>query len=81
MELMDEESRRAYPAIHLLVRHGGLIATGLSLLIPLLGLWAWLTGSSILLLLGGIAGGLIAYLFLRSYVEMARIIADMLLPK
>ena len=81
MDLMDEESRRAYPAIYLLVRHGSGIATGLAALIPLAGLWAWLAGYSILLLAGGVLGGLIAYLFLRSYVEMARLIADMLLPK
>ena len=81
MDLMDEDSRRAYPAMYFLVRHGNGIAAILAALIPLAGLWAWLAGYSVLLLVGGVLCGPIAYLFLRSYVEMARLIADMLLPK
>ena len=67
--------------MHNLVRFILIIGFAGSATTLLAGLWAWLAGYSVLLLVGGVLYGPIAYLFLRSYVEMARLIADMLLPK
>jgi 4-hydroxybenzoate polyprenyltransferase len=70
-----------YPTIKLIVERGGLIAAAIAIL-PLL-------GGAVLLLLGvhwfalaagAVAAG-VAYFLMKSYVELVRVIADMLLPK
>ncbi len=81
MQLMDEESRKSYPAIFILVTQGKFIALFVGVLIPIASLWAWLSGGPAYMIAIGFIGGLIVYLLLRSYVEMAQIMADMLLPK
>lgn len=71
-----------YPTIKLIVERGDLIARAVALL-PLLG------GVAVVLLLGvhwlavvaGAVGSAVLFLLMKSYVELVRVIADMLLPK
>jgi hypothetical protein len=67
--------------LHLLLRWGRPIAVGLACLVAAGGVWAaWSTGSVLWGLLGvGIAA--VGYCLLLSYVELVRLITDMLLPK
>ncbi len=46
-----------------------------------LGIGLWVTGASIWFAVGGVCGGAFMYLIMRSYVELVRVIVDMLLPK
>jgi hypothetical protein len=70
-----------YPVVDLLVRHGTLVSAVIGAAPVVFGLLATATGSSWLFLAGGIAAGAIAFLLMKSYVEVVAIIADMLLPK
>lgn len=81
MNLMDEDSRRAYPAIYLFARHGGVIATLTGLIAPAVAVWLWMVGYGPIVLLCGVAAGGFIFLILRSYTELIRVIVDMLLPK
>lgn len=76
-----EDPNSQYRTLHFLVKHGDLVANGISLAALLLGPIVWL-------ILGWmwavpIAMGAAAFLLLilRSYVEMVSVIVDMLLPK
>lgn len=64
-----------------LVRYGGAFAVGLSLLVALCGIAAAAAGAGALAAVAGVALGGVAYVLLRSYVELVRVIVDMLLPK
>lgn len=70
-----------YPTLNLIVRHGESLAAVAGLL-PLLGaIAAFVLGAHwIMLPAGAVAGGFL-YLLLRSYVELVRVMADMLIPK
>jgi hypothetical protein len=81
MHSMNEDSRKSYPAVHLLVDHGGLLAILIALLVPIAAVWFWFSGYGVPVLVAGIISGLLVYLLMRSYVELVRIMADMLLPK
>lgn len=81
MELMDDASRKDYPAIHLLVKHGGNIAAGTALSVLFLTVWLWFTDYPWVLVAAFAIASPLIFLILRSYAEMVRIIADMLLPK
>jgi len=71
-----------YPTIKFIVERGDILAIVIAVL-PLCGAvalvvlfaWHWLA------LVAGIAGSLVLLLLMRSYVELVRVIADMLLPK
>ena len=71
-----------YPTIKLIIERGN----ALSMMIALLPLcaaaaaiagmpWQWLA------LAAGVAAAPVAYLLLKSYVELVRVMADMLIPK
>jgi hypothetical protein len=71
----------SYPTIKFIVERGNLLAIGIGLL-PLLGAVAlvilgvhWFA-----LIAGAVAAGVVFFL-MKSYVELVRVIADMLLPK
>ena len=72
---------QAYPVVRILVRYGNEIAIALAVVITLAGLaaavagygWGW--GPA-----GLLAGGFSGFL-MRSYVELVRIITDLLLPR
>lgn len=70
-----------YPAVRLLRRHGAWISVLFGLVPALAGVWAMLAFGGLGWLVGGVAAGAAAGFLMRSYVELVRIIADMLLPR
>jgi hypothetical protein len=70
-----------YPAVRLLRRHGNWIAIAFGVVPVLAGLWAMLALGSLVWLGVGIVVGAAAGFLMRSFVELVRIIADMLLPR
>jgi len=71
-----------YPTIRLIIERGNLLAVVIALL-PLCAAiaatagiaWHWLA------LGAGLISGAIIYLLLKSYVELVRVMADMLIPR
>ncbi|MEK7877729.1 MAG: hypothetical protein AAB325_16245 [Pseudomonadota bacterium] len=70
-----------YGTLHFLVRHGDWVAVIVALAPVVAGVLAWATGLSLVYAVAGILGGVFLYLIMRSYVELVRVIVDMLLPK
>lgn len=70
-----------YPAIRFIVERGNALALAIGVL-PLLGaiVLAALGVHWVVLLAGAVASAVV-YFLMRSYVELVRVIADMLLPK
>ena len=70
-----------YPTIKLIVEKGNALAAAIGLL-PLVGTLV-LAGFGVhwLVLAAGAVASAVVYLLMRSYVELVRVIADMLLPK
>jgi hypothetical protein len=70
-----------YPTIKLIVEKGDTIARVIAAL-PLLGaIGLVLLGVHWAALLGGVAAAGVLFFLMKSYVELVRVIADMLLPK
>jgi hypothetical protein len=70
-----------YPTLNLIVRHGESIAAAAGLL-PLLGaIAAFVLGVHWIIVPAGAGAGAFLYLLMRSYVELVRVMADMLIPK
>ena len=70
-----------YPTIKLIVERGNLIAAAVGVL-PLLGAIALVVlGVHWFALVAGVVAAAVLYFLMRSYVELVRVIADMLLPK
>lgn len=70
-----------YPMLYFLMRWGQVVAVGLALTVAAAGLWAAIsTGAWIWALVGIIASG-VGYGLALSYVELVKLIVDMLLPK
>ena len=67
-----------YPILNILVRHGNLLAVVLGLLPIAL---AAALGAASVMLGASIVGGVIFGFFVRSYVEMVRVVIDMLMPQ
>ena len=71
-----------YPTIRLLIERGNLLAVVIALL-PLCAAvaavagvaWHWLA------LIAALIAGAVVYLLLKSYVELVRVMADMLIPR
>ncbi len=76
-----ESADRPYPAVRLLRRHGNWFAVCFGLLFVGAGAWAAAAGHGTIWLLSGFLAGAFAAFLMRSYVELVRIIADMLLPR
>ncbi len=76
-----ESADRPYPAIRLLRRHGNWFALGLGVAPAAAGAWAAVAGHGAIWLVLGLAAGAFAAFLMKSYVELIRIIADMLLPR
>jgi hypothetical protein len=76
-----ESADAPYPAVRLLRRHGNWIAFGFGLVPLAAGAWAAYAAGNLAWLLGGIVAGAAVAFLMRSYVELVRIIADMLLPR
>jgi hypothetical protein len=71
----------AYRTLYFLVRHGDRVAIVVALAPLIAGLWAYAAGLSIGYAVAGVFGAAFLYLVMRSYVELVRVIVDMLLPK
>lgn len=71
----------SYRTLYFLVRHGDRVAILVALAPLVAGLWAYAAGLSIGYAVAGICGAAFLYLIMRSYVELVRVIVDMLLPK
>ena len=70
-----------YPTIKLIVDRGNALAAAIGLL-PFIGALVLAAfGVHWLVLAAGAVASAVAYLLMRSYVELVRVIADMLLPK
>lgn len=70
-----------YPTLRFLEKHGGWLAIAVALAAVAAGIVATALGASLWWLLGGAALGLVLFLLARSYVELIRLMTDMLLPK
>ena len=74
-------SAPTYPTLDLLVRHGDAIVWAVALAPALGGVIAWAAGLSIGYAIAGVVAAAFLFLIMRSYVELVRVIVDMLLPK
>jgi hypothetical protein len=71
----------AYPTIQFIVERGNALALAIGIL-PLLGAVAlFALGVHWFVLVAGLVASAVVYFLMRSYVELVRVIADMLLPK
>ena len=70
-----------YPTLRFLEKHGGWLAIGVGIAAFLVGVGATLLGASPWWLLAGAAAGALLFLLARSYIELIRLMTDMLLPK
>jgi hypothetical protein len=76
-----EETAPTYNTLHFLVRHGGRLATAVAVGTLLLGVLLSLVTGALWSLPIAVAAGAFMLLIMRSYVELVRVIVDMLLPK
>jgi hypothetical protein len=70
-----------YPTLRFLEKHGGWLAIAVALAAVAAGAVAVLLGASPWWLLAGAVLGAALFLLARSYVELIRLMTDMLLPK
>ena len=70
-----------YRALNFLVCYGDWIAMAAAIVPAAAGLLAWACGLHMAYAAAGVVGGAFLYLLMRSYVELVRVIVDMLLPK
>lgn len=76
---VDEPPR--YPALLLLIRWGGAFVALVAALPMAAAIFGWMGGASAWWLLAGLAASPITGLVAATYVEMARIVADTLMPR
>jgi len=76
-----ESADAPYPAVRLLRQYGNWIAIGFGIVPVLAGVWAAVVCGSVAWAVGGLVAGAAVGFLMRSYVELVRIIADMLLPR
>ena len=70
-----------YPTLHLLSQWGKLIAGALALVIAGAGIWVAASGGGFLWAVAGVGAAAVGYGLMLSYVELVRLVMDMLLPK
>ena len=78
---MDNDPQHTYRTLHMLVKHGDLGANAVTLGVLLLALLAIVLTASWWALPVALFGTALVYIVARSYVELVRVIVDMLLPK
>ena len=77
-----ETAEPHYPALMFLVRHGHELAALCGLFVFLIGLWFVLDGRAAAgALIASAIGGLIVYLLMRVLWDIARLLADTMIPK
>jgi hypothetical protein len=70
-----------YPMLGFIVQRGKLVAAALAVLVAAAGIWcAWSSGHLIWAMAGVVAAA-VGYGLALSYVELVKLITDMLLPK
>ena len=72
---------KAYPVVRLLVRYGNALAISVGAVLAIAGVWAALAGFGWAWAPAGVLAGAFGGLIMRSYVEVVRLITDMLLPR
>ena len=72
---------KAYPVVRLLVKHGTALSIAVGAVLAIVGVWAALVGFGWVWAPVGVLTGAFAGLMMRSYVEVVRLITDMLLPR
>jgi hypothetical protein len=70
-----------YPMLHFVVRWGKPIAVALACMVAAAGIWQATSGGGLLWAVLGPAAAAIGYGLLLSYVELVKLVMDMLLPK
>ena len=70
-----------YPTLRFLEKQGGWLAIAVGIAVFLAGIVATLLGASPWWLLAGAAVGALLFVLARSYIELIRLMTDMLLPK
>jgi hypothetical protein len=70
-----------YPMLHFLMRWGKLASACLALAVLAGGLWGAVSSGQWLWALAGAVVAVVGYALAMSYVELIRVIVDMLLPK
>jgi hypothetical protein len=70
-----------YRTLQFLVRYGDWVALVVAVAPVVWAAWALGAGLPYMYAVAGLAGGAFLYLIMRSYVELVRVIVDMLLPK
>ncbi len=72
---------KAYPVVRILVRYGNALAIAVGATLAIAGIWAAQAGFGWAWALAGVLVGAFAGFIMRSYVEVVRLITDMLLPR
>lgn len=70
-----------YPILRFLEKHGGWLSIAVGAVVFLASVVAIALGASLWWLAAGIFGGALLSLVARSYIELIRLMTDMLLPK
>ena len=70
-----------YPTLKLIVEHGERLAIVVGILPLMGGLALFGVGVHWLAIVAGAVAAIVVYLLMRSYVELVRVMADMLIPK
>jgi hydrogenase/urease accessory protein HupE len=70
-----------YPMLHFLMRWGKLAAACLAVIVVAAGIWAAARSGQWLWAVAGAGIAVVGYGLALSYVELVRVIVDMLLPK
>ena len=70
-----------YPILRVLERHGGWISLLVALVPVAISIWFVAMGAGQWWIAAGLGGGGVIYVLAKSYVELIRVMIDMLLPK
>jgi hypothetical protein len=81
MNLINDKSKKRYPAINFLLQFSTYISILSFMIIPLTSIWLWSSGSSFINVSFGLFLSTIQFVFVKSYLELIHVLADMLLPK
>jgi hypothetical protein len=75
------DNNQTYRTLHFLVLRGDWFALAAAVGVLLIAIAFWLINSSVWALPVGVILSAFVYIIMRSYVELVRVIVDMLLPK
>ena len=81
MNLINDKSKKRYPAINFLLQFSTYISILSFMIIPLTSIWLWSSGSSFINVSFSLFLSTIQFVFVKSYLELIHVLADMLLPK